>query len=59
MELGTAIDLHEGYDADQNPLTPSIQPIGTFEIEGLTSNDGALIQHRQPRVPCRSVAYHK
>ena len=38
-------NLHEWNDGDQDPLAPSIQPIGSFEIEDLTSNDGAFVQY--------------
>jgi hypothetical protein len=48
-----AINLHEWNDGDQDPLAPSIQPIGSFEIEDLTSNDGAFVQYWKPREPYR------
>jgi hypothetical protein len=46
-----AIDLHEWYDGNQDPFVPSIQPIGSLEIEDLASDDGAFIQNWEPREP--------
>jgi hypothetical protein len=50
-DSGAAKDLHKRYDGEQDPLAPSIQPVGPFQVEDLTSDDGAFIQDGKPRKP--------
>jgi hypothetical protein len=51
-------DLHKRYDGNQDPLAPSIQPVGSLKIKDLTSDNGAFIQYRKPGEPYRSIKYY-